>query len=402
MSRRQQGKQVQKGGAHIASAPTGTAESGNLESKEVLSGVKAMEQEGASKGMPLQEKGLEKRLGTEKGNELPEGTLQKDIPMQEKALGKGIEGVQGKELEKGMEIEKGKGLEKGMGLEAGKGLEKGKGLETGKDLEAGKGLEKGMEIEKGKGLEKGKELEKGKGKEEGNVIGIDVPRQESGGSMATGTSANLGGGGGGGVQQGLNLGKRPADESLIDPREAGPKPPFPEQQQGHTGASHKMSPVPDYGEQSYRGLGRLQDRIALVTGGDSGIGRAVCLAFAREGAHVICSYLQNHKDAEETKALIESSGRQALLVAGDIGDDAHCQKLIKQIVDKFGRLDILVNNAGFQRKAVENMEDLDAATVEKTFKTNIISMFSLVRLSLPHMKPGSSIINVSSIQAFMS
>jgi NAD(P)-dependent dehydrogenase (short-subunit alcohol dehydrogenase family) len=161
-----------------------------------------------------------------------------------------------------------------------------------------------------------------------------------------------------------------------------------------------MRNKPDHGETSYRGFGRLQDRVALVTGGDSGIGRAVALAFAREGAHVVISYLQHHEDAQETLRLVESAQRTGLTLAGDVAEDAVCQQLVKQTVDRFGRLDVVVNNAAFQGKAVERFEDLDAERVLRTFRTNIVAMFNLVRHALPALKPGAAVINTASIQAY--
>ena len=164
-----------------------------------------------------------------------------------------------------------------------------------------------------------------------------------------------------------------------DPRKSGEQPPYPKQQQETPGSEREMRPRPDFGDESYRGHDRLKDRVAIVTGGDSGIGRAVALAFAREGAHVVVSYLSEHEDAEETKRVVEASGRSALLVAGDLGDDAQCARVVRAAVDRFGRLDVLVNNAAYQGPAVERFEELDAERVERTFRTNILSMFSLVR-----------------------
>jgi NAD(P)-dependent dehydrogenase (short-subunit alcohol dehydrogenase family) len=161
-----------------------------------------------------------------------------------------------------------------------------------------------------------------------------------------------------------------------------------------------MEPRPDYGESTYRGHGRLQDRVALITGGDSGIGRAVALAFAREGADVAIAYLENHADAEETAGAVERAGRRAIRVPCDIGDDSACRMLIEKVVEQFGRIDILVNNAAYQGKAVERIEEIDAERVERTFRTNIVAMFHLVRHALPHMREGATIINVASIQAY--
>jgi NAD(P)-dependent dehydrogenase (short-subunit alcohol dehydrogenase family) len=187
---------------------------------------------------------------------------------------------------------------------------------------------------------------------------------------------------------------------MNDPRDAGRKPPHPPQEQSATGRESEMDPPPDYGEASYRGHDRLRDRVALITGGDSGIGRAVALAFAREGADVAIAYLENHADAEETAAAVERSGRRASRVACDIGDDSACRQLVEKVVKQFGRIDILVNNAAYQGKAVERSEDLDAERIERTFRTNIVAMFNLVRHALPHMREGSTIINVASIQAY--
>jgi NAD(P)-dependent dehydrogenase (short-subunit alcohol dehydrogenase family) len=190
-----------------------------------------------------------------------------------------------------------------------------------------------------------------------------------------------------------------AKEHNPDPRKTGEKS-FPQQQQQPPGSEAAMHPRPDHGEKSYRGHGRLKDRVAIVTGGDSGIGRAVALAFAREGAHVAISYLNEHEDAEETKRLVESAGRSALLLAGDLADDAQCARVVRQTVERFGRLDVLVNNAAFQGRQAERFEDIDAERVERTFRVNIVAMFSLVRHALPHLQPGSAIINTTSIQAY--
>ncbi|SET86413.1 SDR family oxidoreductase [Stigmatella erecta] len=185
-----------------------------------------------------------------------------------------------------------------------------------------------------------------------------------------------------------------------DPRTAGPQTPFPEQTQSHPGIEARMSPAPDYGEDSYKGLGRMKDRVALVTGGDSGIGRAVCLAFAREGADVAFGYLNEHEDAQKTQRIIEGAGRQVLAMPGDLALEAHCRELVESTVKRFGRIDVLVNNAAFQGKAVEKFEELEAERIERAFRVNILAMFHLVRLALPHMKPGGSIINVASVQAY--
>jgi NAD(P)-dependent dehydrogenase (short-subunit alcohol dehydrogenase family) len=186
----------------------------------------------------------------------------------------------------------------------------------------------------------------------------------------------------------------------MDPKDRGPKPPFPKQEQSHPGKESQMDPRPDYGESSYRGFGRLRDKVALVTGADSGIGRAVALAFAREGADVVVAYLDEHEDARETQRVVEAAGRRALLVAADLSTEPACRGLIERAAREMGRIDVLVNNAAFQGKQVESIEDLDPERIERTFRVNIIAMFHLVRHALPHMKPGSAIVNTASIQAY--
>src|SRR6201989_2012123 len=136
----------------------------------------------------------------------------------------------------------------------------------------------------------------------------------------------------------------------MDPKQKGPQPPFPPQTQEVPGQERKREPRPDYGESSYRGLGRLQDRVALITGADSGIGRAVALAFAREGADVVIGHWRSHDDAAETKRVVEASGRRALVVAVDLADEGGCQQLVERAVAEFGRIDVLVNNAAYQRE----------------------------------------------------
>lgn len=186
----------------------------------------------------------------------------------------------------------------------------------------------------------------------------------------------------------------------VNPKDPHVKPPFPEQQQDFPGIEGKMDPKPDFGEKSYKGLGRLQGRVALITGGDSGIGRAVALAFAREGADIAISYLNEHEDAAETKRVVEESKKQCILLPGDIQSDDHCKSVVQKTVEKYGKIDILVNNAAFQRKAVKDFLDMDHEGVVRSFQTNIIAMFSFVRHALPHMKEGGSVINVGSIQAY--
>lgn len=185
---------------------------------------------------------------------------------------------------------------------------------------------------------------------------------------------------------------------LKDPRSAGPRPPFPKQQQPAPGKTALLDPRPDHGEESYVGHDRLKGCAAIITGGDSGIGRAVAIAYAREGADVLIAYLSEHEDAEETARWIRKAGRKAVLVKGDIGEESHCNELVRRAMDEFGRLDILVNNAAFQRTH-EKLADFTKAEIERTFRTNIESMFYLAKAAAEKMKPGSSIINTTSIQA---
>ena len=184
-----------------------------------------------------------------------------------------------------------------------------------------------------------------------------------------------------------------------DPREVGEKPPFKQGKQEYPGTEAEMSPQADHGELSYRGTGRLQGKAALITGADSGIGRAVALAYAREGADVLVSYLEEDQDAAETGRLIEAAGRRAVLARGDIQDEGHCRALVQKAVDEFGRLDVLVNNAAFQM-AREKLEEYTAELLDRTFRTNIFAMFYLCREAVPHMPAGSSIINTASIQGY--
>jgi NAD(P)-dependent dehydrogenase (short-subunit alcohol dehydrogenase family) len=170
---------------------------------------------------------------------------------------------------------------------------------------------------------------------------------------------------------------------LKDPRIAGPRPPFPKQQQAMPGKTQELDPSPDHGEQSYKGSDRLKGCVALITGGDSGIGRAVAIAFAREGADVAIAYLNEHEDAKDTVKWIERAGRRALSISGDIVEEKHCQRLVEETRSKLGRLDILVNNAAFQASH-EALEELTAQEIDRTFKTNIQSMFLLSKAALPH------------------
>jgi NAD(P)-dependent dehydrogenase (short-subunit alcohol dehydrogenase family) len=183
-----------------------------------------------------------------------------------------------------------------------------------------------------------------------------------------------------------------------DPRTIGPRPPFPKQQQASPGASSVLDPRPDHGEQSYRGTGRFDGLAAIITGGDSGIGRATAIAFAREGADVLIAYLDEHEDAKETARWVEQAGRRAVLAAGDVGDEKHCEALVETARREFGRIDLLVNNAAFQRTH-QSLEEVTPDEVHHTFRTNVESMFFLARAAARHMAPGSAIINTASIQA---
>jgi NAD(P)-dependent dehydrogenase (short-subunit alcohol dehydrogenase family) len=185
---------------------------------------------------------------------------------------------------------------------------------------------------------------------------------------------------------------------MTDEMSAAPTPPLPEQQQEVPGTTAAMDPKPDHGEESYRGSGRLAGKKAIITGGDSGIGRAVAIAFAREGADVLISYLNEDEDAEETSRWIEQAGRQAVLVPGDISSAAHCRGVVEKAVEAFGRVDILVNNAAHQM-TFQSIEEIPDAEWEKTFATNIHAMFYLAKAALPHMGEGSAIINTTSINA---
>jgi NAD(P)-dependent dehydrogenase (short-subunit alcohol dehydrogenase family) len=185
-----------------------------------------------------------------------------------------------------------------------------------------------------------------------------------------------------------------------DPRDQGPKPEYPQEKISHPGFEAEMSPQADHGERSYRGFNRLERRVALITGGDSGIGRAVAIAFAREGADVAISYLpEEERDAQETRRWVEQAGRRALTLPGDIRDEALCGRLVEDVRGRLGKLDILVNNAAYQMTH-ESIEEFSTEEFDRTFKTNVYAMFWLCRKALPQMPAGSCIINTASIQAF--
>lgn len=189
-------------------------------------------------------------------------------------------------------------------------------------------------------------------------------------------------------------------DAPVDPRTAGPKPPYrSEVSRQQPGTEDQLITKADHGEESYRGAGRLTGRVALITGGDSGIGRAVAIAFAREGADVAINYLsEESEDSEETAMLVEKAGRRALRLPGDIAHEEKCIELIERVVKEFGRLDILVNNAAYQMTHQE-MDDWSSEEWDHTFRVNVYAMFYLSKTALQHMKPGGVIINTASIQS---
>ncbi|MEA2259183.1 MAG: hypothetical protein QOJ51_2008, partial [Acidobacteriaceae bacterium] len=189
----------------------------------------------------------------------------------------------------------------------------------------------------------------------------------------------------------------------IDPRERFPKPPFPQEEQSGYGSSNQLNPPADYGEKSYHGYGRLTGRAALLTGADSGIGRAVALCFAKEGADVLFAYLKGdrdeQKDAEETVRLVEAAGRKAVAIAGDVRKKAFCQELVRRTMEEYGRLDILVNNAAFQR-TYDKLTEIPEEEFDRTYRTNVYGTFFLTQAALPEMKPGGVILNTCSIESY--
>jgi NAD(P)-dependent dehydrogenase (short-subunit alcohol dehydrogenase family) len=176
------------------------------------------------------------------------------------------------------------------------------------------------------------------------------------------------------------------------------EPPFPEQQQPMPGRTEAMTPRPDHGEDSYVGSGRLKGKRAIITGGDSGIGRAVAIAFAREGADILISYLNEDEDAAETADWVAKAGRKAVLMPGDIQNPAHCRAIVKRALDEFGCIDILVNNAAHQA-SFDTIDEISDEEWQLTFAVNIHAMFYLTKAAVPHMRPGSCIINTASVNA---
>ncbi|MFL6111280.1 MAG: SDR family oxidoreductase [Catenulispora sp.] len=174
----------------------------------------------------------------------------------------------------------------------------------------------------------------------------------------------------------------------------------PAQQQNPPGTLGEMTPKPDHGEESYRGSGRLTGKAAVITGGDSGIGRAVAIAFAREGADVLIAYLDEHEDAKETARYVEEAGRKCVLVAGDLADRAHAKTIIPKAVEAFGKVDVLVNNAAFQMTH-ESLDEISDDEWDHTVALNLTAMFTLIRDAVPHMQPGAAIINSSSVNSDM-
>jgi NAD(P)-dependent dehydrogenase (short-subunit alcohol dehydrogenase family) len=188
-----------------------------------------------------------------------------------------------------------------------------------------------------------------------------------------------------------------------DPRERFAKPPFPQEKQTGSGSAAKLNPPADYGESTYIGHDRLTGRAALITGADSGIGRAVALCFAKEGADIVFSFLEGdvdeQLDADETVRLIEATGRRAIAIPGDIRQKSFCLDLVKRTIDGFGRLDILVNNAAFQR-TYEDLADIPEEEFDRTYRTNVYGTFFLTQAALAEMKPGGVVLNSCSIEAF--
>jgi NAD(P)-dependent dehydrogenase (short-subunit alcohol dehydrogenase family) len=173
----------------------------------------------------------------------------------------------------------------------------------------------------------------------------------------------------------------------------------PQHQDVQPGHEDMMNPQPKFDDTSYTGSGKLKNKVAIITGGDSGIGRAVAVFFAKEGANVVISYLNEQKDAEETQKHVEAQGQKCLLVAGDIGDESVCQQIVSKTIGTFGQIDIVVNNAAEQHPQ-KSIEDITSEQLERTFRTNIFSFFYLTKAALPHLKKGSAIVNTSSVTAY--
>lgn len=179
-----------------------------------------------------------------------------------------------------------------------------------------------------------------------------------------------------------------------------PVPPFPKQHQPKPGEEARLDPAPMYDAPHYKGSEKLKDMVAIITGADSGIGRAVAVLFAREGADVVIVYLDEHQDAEETQRAVEAEGRSCVLISGDVSDKTFCEEVIAKTITRFGRLDILVNNAAFQEH-VNAFEELTPEHFDKTLKTNLYGYFYMAQAAVPHMKPGASIVMTSSVTGLL-
>ncbi len=188
-------------------------------------------------------------------------------------------------------------------------------------------------------------------------------------------------------------------ENTENPLDKFPKSPYPEQQQTEPGVETEMDPKPDHGETSYRGSGKLAGKKTIITGGDSGIGRAVAIAFAREGADVLISYLDEHEDARETARFVEEAGQKAVLIPGDISDEQHCKEIVSRAIQEFGQIDVLINNAAYQMSR-DSLQEVSSEEWDKTFKTNIYPLFYLCKAAEQHLKPGSTIVNTTSVNAY--
>ncbi|MEU0084633.1 SDR family oxidoreductase [Streptomyces sp. NPDC006274] len=207
----------------------------------------------------------------------------------------------------------------------------------------------------------------------------------------------------------MDAGTRSEEESIVpeqndearNPVSKHPQPDFPQQEQQHPGWTGPMDPPPDHGEESYRGSGLLRDLKAVLTGGDSGIGRAVALAFAREGADVLFTHLpEEEKEAARTRALVEEAGRKAVAVACDIREEEQCRQVVDRAVTEFGHIDILVNNAAYQMSQPDGISAITTEQFDRVMRTNLYGMFWLSKMSLPHMRRGGCIINSTSVQAY--
>ena len=198
----------------------------------------------------------------------------------------------------------------------------------------------------------------------------------------------------------MSVVKSPQKTETVDPKSLGPKPEFDQKKIAHPGSPHEMNPKPDHGEESYKGYGRLKNRSALVTGGDSGIGRAVAIAFAREGADILLSYLpEEEQEARETARMVEAAGRKAALMPGGLGNEQFCSELIDKAIGEFGKIDTIANVAGYQMTH-ESLDEISTEEFDHTFKTNVYALFWLTRRAFQVMKSGGAIVNAASIQSY--